>query len=146
MLSDSISARTLALLFLYNNSLQNFVSPQSIWIFHSSLFVFHLICHIRQNIILAVFLRQFPTKFCITTKHLDFSLFTFRFSLNLSYPTEHYPCSFSTTIPYKILHHHKAFGFFTLHFSFFTYTCIAYTTKQISCGFITMTESTRYLF
>ena len=37
--------------------------------------------HIRQNIILAVSLRQFPTKFCITTRHLDFSLFTFRFSL-----------------------------------------------------------------
>ena len=29
------------------------------------------------------------------------------------------------------LYHHKAFGFFTLHFSFFTYTCIAYTTKNI---------------
>ena len=48
-----------------------------------SLFVLHLICHIRQNISLAVSQRQFPTKFCITTKHLDFSLFTFRFSLNM---------------------------------------------------------------
>ena len=62
--------------------------------------------------------------------HMNYSLFTLRSSLNLSYPTEHYPCCFSTTIPYKILHHHKAFGFFTLHFSFFTYTCIEYTTKN----------------
>lgn len=37
-----ISDRTLSLQFFYNNSLQNFASPQSIWIFHSSLFVFHL--------------------------------------------------------------------------------------------------------
>ena len=29
-----ISDRTLALLILYNNSLQNFASPQGIWIFH----------------------------------------------------------------------------------------------------------------
>ncbi len=32
----------------------------------------------RQNIILAVSLQQFPTKFCITTRHLDFSLFPCR--------------------------------------------------------------------
>gem|GEM_PF-3096546 len=37
-----ISDRTLSLQFFYNNSLQNFASPQGIWIFHSSLFVFHL--------------------------------------------------------------------------------------------------------
>ena len=42
MLSDKISDRTLALLILYNNSLKNFASPQGIWIFYSSLFVFHL--------------------------------------------------------------------------------------------------------
>ena len=48
-------------------------------------------------------------KFCITTMHMNYSLFTLRSSLNLSYPPEHYPCCFSTTIPYKILYHHKAF-------------------------------------
>ena len=35
-----ISDRTIVLLILYNNSLQNFVSPQGIWIFHCSLFTF----------------------------------------------------------------------------------------------------------
>ena len=37
------SDRTIALLILYDNSLQNFASPQGIWIFHSSLFVLHLL-------------------------------------------------------------------------------------------------------
>ena len=44
-----ISDRTIALLILYDNSLQNFASPQSIWIFHSSLFVFHLHMHSIYN-------------------------------------------------------------------------------------------------
>ena len=67
-----ISDRTLLLLFL------NCITTMHM---NYSLFVLHLICHIRQNISLAVSQQQFPTKFCITTKHLDFSLFTFRFSL-----------------------------------------------------------------
>ena len=34
-------------------------------------------------------------KFCITTMHMNYSLFTLRSSLNLSYPPEHYSCCFS---------------------------------------------------
>ena len=66
LLSDSISARTVALLLLYNS---------------------YIYCA--------------DGKFCITTMHMNYSLFTLRSSLNLSYPPEHYPCCFSTTIPYK---------------------------------------------
>ena len=46
---------------------ENFVSPQCIWIIHSSLFVLHLICHIRQNNSLAVS-PQFPTSGIIPTR------------------------------------------------------------------------------
>ena len=134
MLSDSISARTIALLFLYNSYIYcadgkfcittmhmnyslftlrsslnlsyppehysccfSIVSPQCIWIIHSSLFVLHLICHIRHNIILAVSLQQFHTKFCITTKYFIIglhrtSLPNFHFSiLNSHFSIFNYP-------------------------------------------------------
>ena len=75
MLSDSISDRTLLLLFL--NCITTMHMNFSLFTLRSSLNLWH----IRQNISFADSLQQFPTKFCITTKHLDFSLFTFRFSL-----------------------------------------------------------------
>ena len=80
MLSDSISDRTLLLLFLYNNSLQRTIAL---------LFLYNSYIYCADG------------KFCITTMHMNYSLFTLRSSLKLSYPPEHYPCCFSTTIPYK---------------------------------------------
>ena len=97
MLSDSISARTLLLLFLdavgffaaLNNTcisartlLLLFLNCITTMHMNYSLFVLHLICHIRQNNSLAVSLQ-----FCSNK---------------------------------KILYHHNAYELFTLHSSFFT--------------------------
>ena len=160
MLSDSISDRTLALLFLYNSvatrlmcrlictnnanvpadlhvllstaknlpelSIRIFNPLASYcWFIGMSLgsqisfadrwfWYFMLSDNISARTLLLLFLN------CITTMHMNYSLFTLRSSLNLSYPPEHYSCCFSTTIPYKILYHHNAYELFTLHSSFFT--------------------------
>ena len=79
MLSDSISDRTLLLLFL--DAVEFFAALNNT-------------CISARTLVL-LFLN------CITTMHMNYSLFTLRSSLNLSYPPEHYPCCFSTTIPYK---------------------------------------------
>jgi hypothetical protein len=55
------------------------------------------------------------------------------FCCRIAYPTEHYPCCFSTTIPYKILYHHKAYELFTLRSSL----NLSYPTEHYPCCFST---------
>ena len=134
------------ILIFFAVSLQQFPIKFCITTMHMnySLFVLHLICHIRQNISFAVSLQQFPTKFCITTMHMNYSLFVLHLIYSIS----------DRTIALLILYDNSLQNFaspqsiWIFHSSLFVFHLHMYSiyNKKISCGFITMTESTRYLF